>query len=879
MMAKKSLSKKKANPVLALVFVGLIVIIGIVIIFISRAANPATDPLHACYPDAFCDPNNKPVLLNGTNIRFVGQQTSYTSSTQMQKIKNKGFNAVRFALRWNLYQPSAGPTGFDATAFNNLRTAVNNAKAAGIYVILDPIHFAGDGTSCSSLSGCIPTWAAPTTGSPVERIQANAKDYIQKIASDYANEPAVAAIDLANEVRPANYDDDLAVIKMYSTLAEQARAVAPNKTLMIESTTGDKLFSANALANLTVKDNMVFSYHDYFGGAYNSSGALISGCNPNGYTASGSVCGNATYENKQGYPYIDKTKLESHIKANLDMLADSRIRLPLFVGEYGIAEGLVNPVQWRKDFVDVLNKYNVSRTYWQYFNSYTDLPAENLAMIDCGGSAGTSGCNIDLQTWKSWVGDVTVVPSPTQDIYPPSVPSLSAAYSQPSNSALLSWSVSTDNVGVSGYEVWRSVGTGTFSKIADVTTTTYTNSALSAGTTYNYYVKAKDAAGNISAQSNIATITTSSPDTPPSVSITNPIDGTKLISATTITSSVTDDKGVTKVEYFVDGASVGAVLLAPYSFNLDISKYTNGNHTIYARATDTIGQTGDSATITVNIQNPDTVAPTAPTNLVATASAYNKVDLSWTSSTDNVGVTSYYVVRDGAMIVQLSGSVTSFSDTNTTASTQYSYYVFAQDATGNISPNSNTQTVSTPAVPDTIAPSAPSSLAAQVVSSSQINLNWTASTDNIAVATYDIYRGSNKVASVTGTSFGDTGLSAGSTYSYYVVAIDPSNNKSANSNIASATIPAQVTSGTLNGQVTRSTNGNPVGQAYVTILDLNGTKIFQTRTNSNGYYSITPIPQGTYNVRFAKSNLSTLLLVQNIQAGITHILNVIMAPR
>lgn len=445
---------------------------------------------------------------------------------------------------------------------------------------------------------------------------------------------------------------------------------------------------------------------------------------------------------------------------------------------------------------------------------------------------------------------------------------------------MLSWTSSTDSVGVTGYEVWRSVGTNAFSKIADVATTSYTNTGLSASTTYNYYVKAKDAAGNISTQSNTATITTPAPDTPPSVTIINPLDGTKLTATTPLTSSATDDKGVTKVEYFIDGVLVGSVLTSPYSYNLDITKYTNGNHTIYARATDTIGQTALSSTITVNVQNSDTIAPTNPTNLSATATAYNNVNLTWTASTDNVGVNVYYVVRDGVTIKQLPGTSTSFSDSTANASTTYNYYVIAQDAVGNTSANSNTAVVTTPAVPDTTPPTAPTNLSAQVASSTQINLSWIASTDNVGIASYDVYRGSSKIANVSSTSFGDTNLSPGSTYTYYVVAIDTSNNRSANSTQQSATTPSQATTaGILSGRITKSSDGTAIGQAFVSVLNSSGNKLFQARTNSSGYYTITSIPQGTYTVRFTKNKFNDLSVLQTIKGGITQILNAILVAK
>jgi chitodextrinase len=88
---------------------------------------------------------------------------------------------------------------------------------------------------------------------------------------------------------------------------------------------------------------------------------------------------------------------------------------------------------------------------------------------------------------------------------------------------------------------------------------------------------------------------------------------------------------------------------------------------------------------------------------------------------------------------------------------------------------------------DTQAPTAPTNLAATAATSSQINLSWTASTDNVGVASYDVYRGGSFLKNVAGTSTSDTGLAAGTTYSYDVKAKDAAGNVSAASNTASAT--------------------------------------------------------------------------------------------
>jgi hypothetical protein len=89
----------------------------------------------------------------------------------------------------------------------------------------------------------------------------------------------------------------------------------------------------------------------------------------------------------------------------------------------------------------------------------------------------------------------------------------------------------------------------------------------------------------------------------------------------------------------------------------------------------------------------DTQAPTTPSNLSATASSSSQINLTWSASSDNVGVTGYTIYRGGTA-VGTSGSA-SYSDTGLAASTAYSYTVRARDAAGNTSSASNTASATT----------------------------------------------------------------------------------------------------------------------------------------------------------------------------------------
>jgi len=175
----------------------------------------------------------------------------------------------------------------------------------------------------------------------------------------------------------------------------------------------------------------------------------------------------------------------------------------------------------------------------------------------------------------------------TGDTTPPTAPSALTVTATTSTSVALKWTASTDNVGVTGYDIYR--GTTLAGTSA---TTTFTDTGLTPSTQYSYTVKAHDAAGNVSAASAAVTATT-----------------------------------------------------------------TAGSG--------------------------DTTPPSTPANVTASGVTSTSVSLSWSPSTDNVGVAGYRVYRGGTLAGTT--TTTSFTDTGLTPSTQYSYTVVAYDAAGNAS--------------------------------------------------------------------------------------------------------------------------------------------------------------------------------------------------
>jgi chitodextrinase len=176
----------------------------------------------------------------------------------------------------------------------------------------------------------------------------------------------------------------------------------------------------------------------------------------------------------------------------------------------------------------------------------------------------------------------------------------------------------------------------------------------------------------------------------------------------------------------------------------------------------------------------DTTPPTVPTGLSGTVGA-QEIDLGWQPSSDDVGVTGYDIYRNGTKIA--STTSTTYADSSVRQGRTYKYRVDAYDAAGNVSAKTAPLSVT---YPDTTAPSAPTNLRL-TPGYKRIALSWSASVDNVGIVGYYVYRNGNKIATVSGTSYTNTGLVSGTTYSYYVTAYDGAGNES----IPSATVSAK----------------------------------------------------------------------------------------
>ena len=258
----------------------------------------------------------------------------------------------------------------------------------------------------------------------------------------------------------------------------------------------------------------------------------------------------------------------------------------------------------------------------------------------------------------------------------------------------------------------------------------------------------------------------------------------------------------------------------------------------------------------------DTTPPTAPTGLTATFnSTTNAIDLSWTAATDNVAVTSYRIYRDGGTAPINTVNGTTFSDVAPLGT--HSYAVTAIDAAGNESSLSNVASATVVGSSDVTPPSAPTALTATAnLATRAIALSWTASTDDVAVTGYRVFRdnGTTPIATVNGTTFNDTNQLG--THVYAVAAIDAAGNQSALSNSATATVT--IPEGSTIENLTVSPTAVTAPASSTGTVTLNGAApaggvTVALRSSDTGKATVPPsviVPEGSTSATFVISTLT-----------------------
>jgi chitodextrinase len=354
----------------------------------------------------------------------------------------------------------------------------------------------------------------------------------------------------------------------------------------------------------------------------------------------------------------------------------------------------------------------------------------------------------------------------TLDDKPPTEPRDLKAEARPVNSVTLTWLPSTDDDEVETYEVSRGDKV-----MATGKTTGLLEPGLAPTKEYCYSVRAIDRAKNRSAAAGPACVVvpdTTAPTIP--VNVAAKADGEHAITISWRAS--TDDVAVARYEMAADGEAP-----TPVSSGTQTTARRDGlavatRHCYAVRGCDAAGNCSASSP-PVCATTPDLTPPSSPSPS-AVAASETEIEVRWGAATDNVGVTGYEVLR-GDQVVARTEAGTTLRQPGLQPAKQYCYTVRAHDLAGNTSIPSTTACATTP---DLTPPTPPTRPGAVPVSSTQIFVAWDASTDNVGVAGYEVYRGASLVAKVTATRAREYRLQASNKYCYTVRAFDAAGNQS-----------------------------------------------------------------------------------------------------
>jgi chitodextrinase len=352
---------------------------------------------------------------------------------------------------------------------------------------------------------------------------------------------------------------------------------------------------------------------------------------------------------------------------------------------------------------------------------------------------------------------------------------------------------------VSGYSLSRG---GV--EVATTIATSVTLTGLTCATTYHVELVAFDASGDHSGVAGLDAATTACAGgsggggsggggsgggvadvLPPSAPTAVSANSVTQTGASLFWVASTDNVAIAGYGMYRNGATIGSTGSTSYA----VVGLTCG--TTYAFAVDAFDAAGNRSvktTASVTTQScggpADTQAPSAPGGPTAGVKTQTSIAVSWSASTDNVGVTGYGLYRNGTSVGSTASTSSTFS--GLACGTSYSLAVDAVDGAGNRSAKA-TITTSTTACSDTQKPSVPGGLTAGATTQTSIAASWSASTDNVGVTGYGLYRNGAGVGSTASTGSSFSGLTCGTSYTLAVDAVDAAGNRSAKATITAST--------------------------------------------------------------------------------------------
>ncbi|WP_281999185.1 Ig-like domain-containing protein [Geotalea uraniireducens] len=275
---------------------------------------------------------------------------------------------------------------------------------------------------------------------------------------------------------------------------------------------------------------------------------------------------------------------------------------------------------------------------------------------------------------------------------------------------------------------------------------------------------------------------TTTDTTAPTVAITSPANSSTVSGTATVTASASDNVGVSKVEFYVNGTLNATDTASPYTFSWNTSSLANGTYTLSAKAYDAANNVGQSSSVTVTVSN-GVVDTTSPS--VALSSPSNNTTISGTvavaaNASDNVSVSKVEFYENNVLIAAANAAPYSFNWNSTSvANGSCALTAKAYDAAGNVGQSSAvTVTVSNP-VADTTAPTVTmTSPTNGSTVSGTVTISASAS-DNVGVTKVEFYVNNALDYTATAAPYSYTADSrnvADGTYTFYAKAYDAAGN-------------------------------------------------------------------------------------------------------
>ncbi|MHB8121136.1 MAG: Ig-like domain-containing protein, partial [Desulfuromonadaceae bacterium] len=363
---------------------------------------------------------------------------------------------------------------------------------------------------------------------------------------------------------------------------------------------------------------------------------------------------------------------------------------------------------------------------------------------------------------------------------------LTASVSQ-ARDVTLQWNPSADT-SVTGYKVYYNAdsasipfkGTGAVQGVSPydakkVTTTALTG--LDPARAYYFAITAYNSTGTESLYSNIVSVAEA---TAPTVSITSPLANATISGTVSVNATATDNVGVTKVEYYLDGTLKATDTASPYVYSLNTTSLASGTYTLMAKAYDAAGNVGQSSAVSVKVLNSDTTAPVVSMTAPANNATVSGTTVLTATASDNVGVSKVEFYRNGVLLTATNVAPYKYSwNTTSVANGSYTLVAKAYDNSANVSQSTNVTVTVNNVVADTTAPTVSVSAPANNATVSGTVSVTASASDNISVSKVEFYVNGALKATDTASPFSyswNTTTGANGSYSITTKAYDAAGN-------------------------------------------------------------------------------------------------------